>query len=167
MVIAERRQHGGGLWRSATHTSGFNSTCRRRFQRYSTSYLQFVACFFSKACNTHMPITHTHTHAPFISSSAHQRPSSAAWGAMDSLTSSPSLLSASLLSYDRCYVCAAEHKVALLAPRLCPLTLESCEWKALSLTRLGRGWGWRNRAAPVCDGQPRLERRPTRKRPMN
>lgn len=32
------------------------------FQCYSTSYLQFVACFFLKACITHSHRSHTHTH---------------------------------------------------------------------------------------------------------
>lgn len=119
-------------------------------------------------------LTHTHTHTlithtcSFHTSVTHQQLGEPCTPSPPPPPSLPlSLLSASLLSYDRCYVCAAEHKVALLVPRLCPLRLESCEWKALSLTRLGGGWGWRNRVAPVCDGQSRLERRPKRKRQMN
>lgn len=67
-------------------------------------------------------------HAPLISSSADQHPSSVGSKPHPhTLTRPPSLLSTSLLSYDRCYVFAAEHKVALLVAPLCPLGFECWE----------------------------------------
>lgn len=167
-------------WRWTVEVSDTHLRLRLHVQAAFSALLDKLSAicslfFLESLYHTLTPFSHTHTHTvlsflPAHTSVPHQRlgePCTPSPSPPPPPSLPPSLLSASLLSYDRCYVCAAEHKVALLAPRLCPLRLESCEWKALSLTRLGGGLGWGNRAAPVCDGQPRLERRPTRKRPMN
>lgn len=68
----------------------------------------------------------------------------------------------SLLSYDRCYVCAVEHKVALLDPSALPSQIWVLEVRP---SHLPGPQG--NRQAPVCVYQQRLERRAKRKRGMN